>query len=115
MPGKSSIDKPRVTFNVDTWEGDGATREPSVQVTGGRPFTWADPQSLPWQALDEAQDALNRGNVRPMLRLALGDQYDAFLDASRELPARHLGELITRWQRGNGVTQAGEPAASSTS
>jgi hypothetical protein len=110
-------DKPApITFNVDTWDGDGVTREPFTLALGGKPFTFTPTQELPWVALSDAQELVNtRGEVRPLLRLALGDQFDAFVEASAKLPTRALGEVIARYLRHGGAASPGEPGASSSS
>lgn len=116
MPAKN--DKPaRITFNVDTWDGDGVTREPFSIALGGKPYTFTPTQELPWVELSDAQELVNtRGEVRPLLRLALGEAYEAFVEAAANLPTRTLGEIITRYLRHGGVAVApGEPAASSSS
>lgn len=64
-------------------------------------YTLVHPQDLDWQAITLAQADAAVGNVRPLLRVWLGDEFASF--ATHKIDVRTLRTILEKGQQHYGV------------
>ena len=69
---------------------------------GGRLWYLHSPEELDWLANSTAQSAAMSEDLRPIVRLLLGEQYDEFVELP--LTLGQVGTLFRAWQKHHGVT-----------
>ena len=112
MAAKNNGDKPDTPdLNLDALEEEGS---PYVFILGGKRYE-VDPQQLDWQAVMDAMEAGNNGDLRRMFHLVLGDEdWSTFSDTKLPWPKfqklatglfTHLGNALG--DQGEGSVSAG--------